>query len=745
MKNIFLFLFIFCSFLSVSIAQKPDPVDSLNQILRKLPEDTTKLRPLIKLAQIYATQKDTLNLLKCAQQILRLADKFQVKESKIEALHYTGLYYYYTNKHSQSLSFFQQALDLSRTIQHKKGIIRGLFWVGDTNMAITNQVQALKAWFEYIEILEEDTTQRINIARTYNFIGKVFEQQQEYDKSLQFYQKGLSFAEKSRNQNIISFCFNNIGNFYSLKGEQDKALEYQLKALEIRKKGESAVNIAFSYNDIACVYNAKGDSLEARKYFLMAYDTFLVHNFAFGIIHIGNNLANSFFTTREYQKALIYAKKSLHLAKKSNIKGGIHDAHLALFQIYQALGDHQKALEHHIDFKIYSDSLTNESKAKEIGRLESFLELSKKEKENISLKIETEQQADQIRQQQLFFAMLGVVAMLLIALAWVLHRSNQRKKQDNELLIQQKEEINIQKEEIYTIAENLKDLNKELHKKNTNITASINYAKRIQNAILPLEEEMKRSLDDFFILWKPKDIVSGDFYWFHSVVASGKWSVNSNEKEIINDEITNLPLITILAAVDCTGHGVPGAFMSMIGSQLLNEIVVERKIWQANLILEEMNKGIYRILHQEETEVRDGMDISLCVIDKKAKIIQFSGAMNPLYYIKNNQLEEIRGDKHSLGGKQYKDKDLFTLHTIHLDTETTIYLFSDGYQDQFGGENNAKFSIKRFKELLFEVSSQPLAMQKQILEQSMETWLLKNKAKMIDDILVIGVKIANLV
>ncbi len=720
MKNIFLFFLLFFGFLFISKAQNSKQIDSLVQILGKLPNDTTKIHTLIKISQLYINIKDTIYTKKYAEEALNLSNQLQFVKGKTDALYLLGIYFINKNREAQALPFFQQSLEVAQSINDKNAITRGLYWVSDTQMKMANYVEALKSMFEQIKHLEEDTSKRVLVSRTYNMIGKVYEIQRNFDKTLEFYQKALSLAEKAHNNSMLSFCYNNIGNFYTLTNQYEKALEYQFKALEIRKKTQEYINIAFSYNDIAYVYDQKGDSLEARKYFLMSYNIFAEKNQSFGIVHIGNNLAENYILTKEYKKAIPYAEKAIEIAKLGNLKDGIRNANYILFQCYQALGDHKKALGYHIDFKTYSDSLVDESKAKEMGRLESFLDLSKKEKENVALKLETEEQADKIRQQQLFFGMLALVALLLVVLAWVFYKANKRKKYDNELLLQQKEEINIQKEEIYAIAENLKDLNKELQKKNTNITASINYAKRIQSAILPLEEEMRKCLDDFFVLWKPKDIVSGDFYWcFHQ------------------PELQK----TVIAAVDCTGHGVPGAFMSMIGSQLLNEIVIKREILASDLILEEMNMGIYRILHQQETDVKDGMDISLCIIDKKEQKLTFSGAMNPLYYVQNNILSEIRGDKHSLGGKQHKDKGFFVSHTINFDTETIIYLSSDGYQDQFGGENNAKFSVKRFKEILFDISSKPLVEQKQFLEQNIEHWLIKNQGKLIDDILVVGVKI----
>ncbi len=224
---------------------------------------------------------------------------------------------------------------------------------------------------------------------------------------------------------------------------------------------------------------------------------------------------------------------------------------------------------------------------------------------------------------------------------------------------------------------------KELEVKNKDITDSINYASRIQTAMLPDTDKITQNLPENFILFKPKDIVSGDFYWF---------SVRENK--------------IIIAAVDCTGHGVPGAFMSMVGDAILNQIVNIERILSPELILQRLHIKVRQALKQETGTTKDGMDISLCVIDLPNKILEFAGAKNSLVYIQNNELQELRADRCSIGGEQYENERIFTKSTLAIDTPTWIYLFSDGFPDQFGGtsEKRKKFLTKNLKNLFFEHS-----------------------------------------
>ena len=253
--------------------------------------------------------------------------------------------------------------------------------------------------------------------------------------------------------------------------------------------------------------------------------------------------------------------------------------------------------------------------------------------------------------------------------------------------------------------------------KNLDITDSISYAKRIQEAILPNPNVLHDHISSFFILHKPKDIVSGDFYWFSQV----------------NSKI-------VIVVADCTGHGVPGAFMSLIGITFLNKIVNEKNIYNADEILNRLRNNVVNSLHQadEGNESLDGMDISLIVYDKKENTIEYAGAMNSIYIIRNNKLIEYYADRMPIGMYEFINKP-FTKQTIKVKEGDNIYLFTDGYPDQFGGENNTKLKYHRFKELLLKHHTLLHEKQQETLEQELNNWRGKNEQ--VDDILVMGIKI----
>ncbi|MCC6837499.1 MAG: SpoIIE family protein phosphatase [Bacteroidia bacterium] len=256
-----------------------------------------------------------------------------------------------------------------------------------------------------------------------------------------------------------------------------------------------------------------------------------------------------------------------------------------------------------------------------------------------------------------------------------------------------------------------------LKDKNKKITDSLNYAQRIQESVLPSETAIRTLLPKSFIFFQPRDVVSGDFYW-----------------------LSNVKNKTIIACVDCTGHGVPGAFMSLIGNTLLNEIVNEKEITDAASILKQLNNQVLKVLHQntENAQNKDGMEMGLCVINHSTNELEYAGAMNPMYVVKNNTITVIKPDIKGIGGDLNSNKESeFTNHVIPIQNGMNVYMFTDGYMDQFGGPENKKFNISNFKKMLLEIQSQPMNEQKKVVTETIKKW--QGDRKQIDDMLVIGI------
>ncbi len=308
--------------------------------------------------------------------------------------------------------------------------------------------------------------------------------------------------------------------------------------------------------------------------------------------------------------------------------------------------------------------------------------------------------------QEFLIITIGVLVLSLVAVLMFMLRKIKRINA----------ELQLQKNEI----EQQKNL---IEQKNCEITDSINYARKIQDNILLPESKLKQWLPQMFVYFKPKDIVSGDFYWF--------------------SKFENKYVIT---AIDCTGHGVPGAFLSMVGNTLLHEIVNIKHVFKPDVILTMLHTGIRLALNQssEDSDSEDGMDMSLCTVDAKLHRFQFAGAKNNLYVVQGDKLKILKANYYSIGGRQLRpDMQIeFTCYDFMYDDNTSIYMFSDGYLDQFGGDKNEKFNTQRFREMILNNRNLPMEEQKNVLAETMDKW--KGNRQQIDDFLVLGVKLADL-
>ncbi|MFL5753960.1 MAG: SpoIIE family protein phosphatase [Bacteroidia bacterium] len=287
---------------------------------------------------------------------------------------------------------------------------------------------------------------------------------------------------------------------------------------------------------------------------------------------------------------------------------------------------------------------------------------------------------------------------------------------ENERVLEQK--VIERTEQVVRQKEEIEEKNVQLEVLYKHVTDSIRYAKRIQEAILPPENLVRQVLPQSFVLFKPKDIVSGDFYWLDK--KNGK---------------------SMVAAVDCTGHGVPGAFMSIVGYNLLKDIVGNSDLIHPSDIMNKMSDGVNKTLHNTvgEDQTKDGMDMTMCVIDYEKLELEFAGAFNPLYLIRDGKLNQYKADKFPVGLHVAGEKQSFTNNVIQLQKNDTIYIFSDGYADQFGGPRGKKFMAGHFRELLLSLSDKPIYEQKSILNKTIEDW--RGELEQVDDVLVIGIRI----
>ncbi len=738
MRKLFstLFLLFTCSF-SVLFAQKQE-IDSLKKVLPTYAEtDTNYLNTLNELAYKYYTiNPDTTLIL--AEKTLSISRQSLYEKGQVEALRNKGLAFYVKGDYAQALKLYSEALPLAEKIGYKKGIAK---LYNNTANVYTNQgkyPKALETHFKALKIREEINDKQ-GIALSLNNIAVIYNNQGKYPEALETHFKVLKIREEINDKQGIALSWNNIAIIYYNQGKYPEALETDFKSLKIREEIGNKQGIAESLGNIAWDYEKQTKYAEALEFFFKSLKISQEIGNKSRISDSKNGLAQTYLSLKNYTLALQYAQESLNMAKEIGEKVLIRDINESLSKIYKATGKYELALLHYQYFKSYADSLNNLETEKKTANLQAQYEFDKKtavmQAEQAKKDIEQEAHKNQLY-WLIFSAFAGLLSVLIIL--FLIFRS--RKKIQNaygELAIsnaqvqQAKEEIEVQAEELAQSNHALNLAYTEIHKRNEDVTASINYAKRIQNAILPFEERIGKSFgeDNFFVFFKPKDIVSGDFYWFEEVQTPSE-------------------MIKFVAVADCTGHGVPGAFMSMIGNQLLHEIIIKNHIYSPDLILNNLHKEVHRVLRQKETHTNDGMDMVILTIERNTislrngiSKIEYAGAMNPLYYVQNGELTEIKATKRAIGGMQSEEERFFGKHEIRIenDKNITLYLCTDGFQDQFGGEQNKKFMVKKLRELLFSVSHLSMPKQGQILGETFDNW--KGNSGQIDDVTIVGVRI----
>ena len=559
------------------------------------------------------------------------------------------------------------------------------------------------------------------------------------NKAIPLFEQTITLNERIGNNNAIRMLNNNIAMIYTDEEDYPKALSYFNKSLSIARQMSRKPDIAASLLNIANVqtemqkYTHAAKTLEeANAIARELNDAKLLRNCYSLLADVYEKMGNSEKSAEYFAMYTAISRKIQReeLRKRdSEARKIVEDAQSKVTEIEQAkqltekeLLDKQRALKE-----------TEEN-------LEQIEQISKERQMQIDLLNKEKELKDAIiKNQKLVRNVFLFIIFVVLAFAMLFFYNLRIKKKANDKLRKQNIEIAKQKELIELVNQDLEGAFNKIEKQNRDITSSINYAQRIQEAMLPPAENLSILKDSSFILFRPRDIVSGDFYWF---TGYGTPDSLDDEKHKNFIKLHSLPKNEkgfLISAVDCTGHGIPGAFMSMIGFNLL-ETIVRNAIVKPHEILRHLHNTIRRLLKQHTTDNRDGMDMAICSIVDNGRKVLFAGAKNPVIYIANGELNYLRGDSLPVGGIQKEDEREFTLHTINVDSPTSFYIFSDGFTDQFGGLHGQKFGTKRFKQLLLEIHTLPMPEQKLVLEQRMDEWMKSHK-KQIDDIIVIGFKI----
>jgi tetratricopeptide (TPR) repeat protein len=612
--------------------------------------------------------------------------------------------------------------DMGNTIAAKEKLIKASIfykavkadedWAGSIESLasiLTKEGKRDSALIYYFKVLKirEDLKSEKTLGVSYSNIASIYSDLNQYNLALEYIDKAIAQEDKignlMRKANKLTFK----GSIYISMKNYPEAEKYYLEALKIRQTLNNKKELSSSYISLGNLNQRINKPDVALEYYLKALPIKEEIGDLPGVAGITNNIGVIYYDKKEYKKSIEYYEKALALRKQFGDISEIGESYLTLSNSYKEIKDFKNAYDFHVLHANIKDSLFNNKFTSSISEMQAKYETDKQKQQIGLLEKDKKISEEEIKRKNAQRNGFAIGGFLVLALLFFAVRGYLQKQKDNKVIVEQKKLVELKSAE----TEAQKNLVEEKQKE---IIDSINYAKRLQNAILPANSLINDHLPNNFVFYKPKDIVAGDFYWMYT-----------------KDDVV------FIAAADSTGHGVPGALVSIVCSNALDKAVKEFGLIDTGKILDKTTDLVLETFDKSGEEIKDGMDISLICYDKKNKKITWSGANNQLLYVFDNQINAIKADKQPIGKSD--NRQPFKTHEITFNPEITFYLMTDGYADQFGGPRGKKFMYKRLEEKLFSISNYDLNKQKEILEQNFNDW--KGDLEQLDDVTIIGIKI----
>jgi len=583
----------------------------------------------------------------------------------------------------------------------------------------------------------------VDAGKLFGRLGNLYMAMNELDAAEKSYIKAIDYFKKANFKKGVIIATQNIGTIEKRRENFDKAIKLYRQAQKDHESIGNQVGVAQCMANIGDIYIENNEYYNALTNLHNALKIFIANNQTIDEIICYSEIADLYSKIKKPDLALDYINKAYQLIQTmpENIQTRL-DVLSAMQGVYANIGDSANAYKYLLEYQNLNDTLIKENSQRRIDILKTQFEFEQKEKDIKYLTIENKLKETELKRKNIFqifyliFIGLAIFGLsVLFFLFKIKKKANIALELKNAEILQQKEEIESQRDEIEAQRDMVYSQKLDLEITHLKISQSIEYAQIIQSSLLPDPILLKGGISDHFVFYKPKDVVSGDFYWWAKV-----------EKN------------TIITAVDCTGHGVPGAFMSMLGISFLREIVMKEYVTHPGVILRKLRKEIVRNLKQkvEIGAPRDGMDMALVSINHETNMVQYAGAHNSIYIVSNQipkleksqvlefevdgvdlKLFEIKPDKMPIA--IYHKMDPFTNHEIQLQKGDQIYMFSDGFADQFGGVDKKRFMYSAFREMILKNADKPMHLQKEIIETTFNYW--KEGQEQIDDVVVLGIKI----
>lgn len=690
--------------LNLSLASSTiDPqkaIEYANEAIKKAIKINYKkgeVKGYINLGGVYLRLSDFKNASKFIDTTIVLAKQINDPELLVRGFQNKGNSFYYQQQYDSSIFYFRNALKISLKNNNDKIVIGKLYnniagcysLTGNYSESVTFYLKSLR--------LNDSIKDNEGIVMANGNIGTVYYHMKNYSEAENYMKDGLKMALKMNNKYQMSAITMNLGLVYKDRKQFEKAYVEFKKAYEIKKEigdkngqGIILVNLGELYSDMGDLVNAlinfkkaEDIAIEIKNYQIELYSYTCQAN----VYSKKNDIVNA---SKKYESAI-------SIAEKLNLKPDLIEIYKSYAKANANAGKFEKAFKYHELFSTLKDSIFTSDNAKSMAEMSRKYDSEKKQSQIELLNKDKEKQealaAAESKKQKIIIGSVTIGLLFVLLLALFVFRSNRQIQKANN-------EITLQKEVI--------------EERNREVRDSITYAKRIQTAILPSDKLVKEFLTDSFILFKPKDIVSGDFYWM----------------EKIGEKI-------FYAVVDCTGHGVPGAMVSVVGHNALNRAIKEFGLTEPAAILDKLTELVEETFEKSESEVKDGMDISFCCLDLNMNQLKWAGANNPIWIHSKGEIQEIKADKQPIGKFDYRKP--FTEHTIELEKGDTIYIFTDGFADQFGGDKGKKFKNQQLKSFILTLQNIKMEEQKEMLNNTFESW--RGELEQVDDVCLIGVRV----
>jgi len=676
---------------------------------------------------------------------------------------------YYDSSPDSSVLFYSKCLELAQDINLRFKASNGLAFL---YLNVSNYSKAQDYLLECINIADEKNDSLLLLTSNSN-LGNLYIQIELNDKTIYHLKKASEYINENKYPNEAGKLYGRLGNFYLYQNYYNEAEENYKKAITAFQKAKNLKGIIIATQNLGVIEKRRKNYSKAIDYYNQALKSYESIGYEIGEGQCLANIGNIHTENKEYRLAYSHLLEALKLFKKNRQVYDEVVCYSEIVELFQNQNDYSKAIEFALKAKDLLDSLPendqtrllvlsqlnriyknmgnidlayqylsnyqqlNDSlyKSKLNDKIESLkiqYEVEQKDKNLKLLTLENELKDAKIKRKsifQIFYLVTIGLSLLVIISLYVLFRikitANNELVLRNSKILQQKEEIEAQWEEIEAQRDDLEiqrglaiNQRDEIIRQKKNITDSIAYAEHIQTAMLPNENEVIEVIPNSFVFFKPLDIVSGDFYW-----------VNKSNGQ------------SLIAVADCTGHGVPGAFMSVMGINLLNTVIIEQEVSDPGEVLNRLNHQVIAALSHTDSNLqdKDGMDISVCSIDNESLLMKYSSAKIKVLICRNGKLIQLETDKYSIGKSPLFEKISFLTRSFQLNKSDMIYLMTDGYTDQFGGKERTKFLSSRFKKIVLEIANLDISDQKRIIKERIEEW--QGAFPQVDDMLIVGIRV----